>query len=91
MKKSELKSGMVLENITGIRYIVIGSSIHSNCNTWDSLIEYNEDLTHKSMPLSNISKVYESKDDDNYFAVELTIRDEKIRIHEHMDLIWERK
>ncbi len=65
MKKSDLKTGMWVENVEGEKYIVLldtkRGSIISNVNSYDYLDEYKEDLTsqYDDCSVLNIIKVYD--------------------------------
>lgn len=84
--KSDLKNGMVIETREGIKYLVVGTALHSK-NTWFPIESLKEDL--KSDDESrDIMKVYKDRYEDCFYAVNAIFgRGECCSI----DLIWERK
>ena len=59
MKKSDLKTGMVVELRNKKKYLVINDSM-SNLDGWDKMSNYEDDLTSRAFDSLDILKVYET-------------------------------
>ena len=75
MKKSDLKSGMIVEKENGDRGIVllntsngdiIGGAGGGNDKTWCGLYNYREDLTYGGVDAATIMKVYDACSNMNF-------------------------
>ena len=96
MKKSDLKTGMVIERADGQRGLVVLNNcygedgiIYSNDN-WSGLDAYDEDLTWNFVsrdPQLAIVKVYKPSTPNNF----LNFKTLKDHLFGSMDCIWERK
>lgn len=88
MTLDDLKTGMIVKTRKGNSYIVMrdfidygdvlaGLSYSDNIsNTWTSLLSYNQDMTHSSLPNIDIMSVYAS----SAYSVDTPTK-----------LLWERK
>lgn len=59
MKKSDLKTGMVVELRNEDKYLVMNDSI-LNLDGWDKMSNYEDDLTSRAFDSLDILKVYET-------------------------------
>ena len=82
--KSDLKDGMVVELRKGRKALFLNNTFMTECNTWLSLKDYNENLTYSSQNSTNspydICKVFNS---------EAVIIDDIFK-NNKLNLIWER-
>lgn len=89
MTLKDLKPGMVVEYANGERRLVMPCSLISDkvylmgYDAFNSLIEYNNDLTISATNTLNINKVYSIE--EKYFPF-----DDIIRKPDRLNLIWER-
>lgn len=72
MKLDDLKTGMIVKTRNGNSYIVMRDFIDAGdilaglaynnviSNTWTSLLSYNQDMTHPTLPNIDIMSVYAS-------------------------------
>jgi len=92
MKKSDLKTGMLVENRNGKIGLVMlqtsngdvlvgGGNIPDSQQTWSPFRSLNEDLTYPGLPGSDIVKVYEFPSNSEGASFKKDRR----------NLIWERK
>ena len=93
MRKSDLRSGMIVEKRKGGRGIVflgtsygniiggLGGVYNGEGTTWMPLDSLNEDLTYPSAPESDIVKIYQPTCNMHYGTLNLA----------QCNLIWERK
>ena len=80
MKKSDLKTGMVVELRSKKKYLVINDNM-SNLDGWDRISNYEDDLTSKTFNKLDIIKVYETTGK--------TFR--SMFYDENLKIIWERE
>ena len=80
MKKSDLKTGMVVELRNEDKYLVVNDSI-LNLDGWDKMSNYENDLTSRAFDSLDILKVYETSGGSfkNMF------------LNSNLTLIWERE
>ena len=80
MKKSDLKTGMVVELRNEDKYLVMNDSI-LNLDGWDKMSNYENDLTSRAFDSLDILKVYETSGGSfkNMFLIS------------NLTLIWERE
>lgn len=80
MKKSDLKTGMVVELRNEDKYLVVNDSI-LNLDGWDKMSNYEDDLTSRAFDSLDILKVYETSGGSfkNMF------------LNSNLTLIWERE
>lgn len=80
MKKSDLKTGMVVELRNKNKYLVMNDSI-LNLDGWDKMSNYENDLTSRAFDSLDILKVYETSGGSfkNMF------------LNSNLTLIWERE
>ena len=80
MKKSDLKTGMVVELRNEDKYLVMNDSI-LNLDGWDKMSNYENDLTSRAFDSLDILKVYETSGGSfkNMF------------LNSNLTLIWERE
>ena len=80
MKKSDLKTGMVVELRNENKYLVMNDSI-LNLDGWDKMSNYEDDLTSRAFDSLDILKVYETSGGSfkNMF------------LNSNLTLIWERE
>lgn len=81
MKKSDLKSGMILETRRGKRYLLTNGAMRTfdGSGGFANLFDFNDDLTCKYTAEWDIIKVY------NFFALKDIFKDE------NLTLLWERE
>ena len=80
MKKSDLKTGMVVELRNEDKYLVMNDNI-LNLDGWDKMSNYENDLTSRAFDSLDILKVYETSGGSfkNMF------------LNSNLTLIWERE
>lgn len=83
MKKSDLKSGMVVELRDGRRYVVITNDAAISENVWLDFNNYSENLHHSTVRAYDIIKVYKPQ----YKHMMIP---SQFKLLEESDLIWER-
>ncbi len=86
MRKSDLKTGMWVENRNGAIAIVLlntkDGDIFSGTNVWGPLKDYNDGLSCTCGSDFDIIRIYQPKSNYGYYNYEK---------HERLRLIWERK
>ena len=80
MKKSDLKTGMVVELRNKKKYLVINDSM-SNLDGWDKMSNYEDDLTSRAFDSLDILKVYETSGGSF----------KSMFLNSNLTLIWERE
>ena len=80
MKKSDLKTGMVVELRNEDKYLVVNDSI-LNLDGWDKMSNYENDLTSRAFDSLDILKVYETSGGSF----------KNIFLNSNLTLIWERE
>ena len=80
MKKSDLKTGMVVELRNKNKYLVMNDSM-SNLDGWDKMSNYEDDLTSRAFDSLDILKVYETSGGSF----------KSMFLNSNLTLIWERE
>ena len=80
MKKSDLKTGMVVELRNENKYLVMNDSI-LNLDGWDKMSNYEDDLTSRAFDSLDILKVYETGGGSF----------KSMFLNSNLTLIWERE
>ena len=80
MKKSDLKTGMVVELRNKNKYLVMNDSI-LNLDGWDKMSNYEDDLTSRAFDSLDILKVYETSGGSF----------KSMFLNSNLTLIWERE
>jgi hypothetical protein len=92
MKKSDLKTGMVIEDVKGRLGIMLWGTVIFGISGGTSMDLLNDDLTRSNKKCSDgdFLKVYKPRHDKNYNAnIQFWIKEKNVL--EHCQLLWERK